>query len=96
VFKGFTLRGQRGEINAGARRAASLASWVITRDKESMQWTLWAGVERADTFQLTRGLPLQFTAHRYGKPAGLWAFDVRSLDIHGDRLTASLGPPMRG
>jgi hypothetical protein len=95
VFRGITLRGQRGEINYGFRRAAALLSWVITRDAESKQWTLAAAVERADSFQLTRR-PLQFTAHRYAKPAGIWAFEVQTLDIKGEHLTATLGPPMQG
>jgi hypothetical protein len=92
VFRGITLRGQRGEISYGFRRAAALRSWVITRDAESKQWTLLAGVDRADTFQLSRR-PLQFTAPRYATPAGLWCFDVQTLDVKGDTLTATLGPP---
>jgi hypothetical protein len=92
VFRGITLRGQRGEITYGFRRAASLVSWVITRDAESRAWTLAAAIERADSFQLTRR-PLQFTAPRYAKPAGLWCFDVQALEIKGATLTATLGPP---
>jgi lipocalin len=92
VFRGITLRGQRGEISYGFRRAAALRSWVIMRDPESRQWTLAAGVDRADTFQLSRR-PLQFTAPRYAKPAGVWCFDVQTLDVRGDTLTATLGPP---
>ena len=92
MFRGITLRGKRAEINYGFRRAASLASWVIIRDPESKQWTLAAAIERADTFQLSRR-PLQFTAPRTAKPAGLWCFDIHTIDVRGERLTATLGPP---
>ena len=95
MFRAITLRGKRGEINYGFRLAASLSSWVISRDAESRQWTLAASVDRADTFQLSRR-PLQFTAHRYAKPAGVWAFDVQTLDLKGETLTATLSPPHLG
>ena len=95
MFRAITLRGQRGEINYGFRRAAALSTWTITRDGETHVWSLLASIERADTFQLTRR-PLQFTAPRHAKPAGLWAFEVRTLDVKGSTLTATLGPPMKG
>jgi hypothetical protein len=95
VFRAITLRGKRGEINYGARRAASLVSWVITRDAESRRWELSAAIERADSFQLTRR-PLQFTAPRTAKPAGFWSFEVETLTVRGSLLTARLGPPMQG
>jgi hypothetical protein len=95
VFRGITLRGLRGEINYGFRRAAALSSWVIVRDGETHVWSLSAAIDRADTFQLSRR-PLQFTAPRHAKPAGLWAFEVRTLDVKGTTLTATLGPPMQG
>jgi hypothetical protein len=92
VFRGLTLRGKRGEINSGFRRAAALSTWVITRDGESFTWALSAAIEHADTFRLLQR-PLQFTAPRTAKPAGLWCFEVRTLDIRGTLLTATLGPP---
>jgi hypothetical protein len=93
VFRGITLRGRRGEINSGFRLAASLSSWVITRDAESKRWALSAAVERVDTFRLTQR-PLQFTAPRTAKPAGLWCFEVQTLDVKGATLSATLGPPV--
>jgi hypothetical protein len=92
MFRAVTLRGTRGEISYGFRRAAALSSWAITRHGETRQWSLAASVERADTFQLSRR-PLQFTAPRTARPAGLWCFEIQTLTITGTRLTATLSPP---
>jgi hypothetical protein len=92
VFRGLTLRGTRGEINSGFRRAASLSSWVVTRDPESKAWGLSAAIAQADSFRLLQR-PLQFTAPRTATPAGLWCFEVRELTIKGTLLSATLGPP---
>jgi hypothetical protein len=94
-FRKLTLRGQAGEILWGHRSAATLAAWSIARlDRGHGQppytWHLRARVARADAFQC-RQRPLLFTAPR-GKEAP-WCWGVESLDLVGQELRATLGPP---
>ena len=93
LFHTVTFGGQRGAIVWGAGEAAGLGRWSVARD-EFFHWTLSARVERVDSFRL-RQLPLIFQAPRLAKPAGLWCFPVlpKTLQVTGDSLTASLGPP---
>jgi hypothetical protein len=93
LFNSVTFGGSRGAILWGAGEAATLSRWSINRD-EHFAWTLSARVARVDAFRL-RQLPLIFQAPRLAKPAGLWCFPVlpKTLQVNGDALTASLGPP---
>ena len=93
MFRTIVVRGLRGTIVWNAGDAAVLGRWAVSRDADCC-WTLSARVERADQFRL-RQLPLIFQAPRLAKPAGLWCFPVlpKTLQVNGDALTASLGPP---
>jgi hypothetical protein len=92
LFHTLTIRGQAGAVLWGARTAAVLSAWTITkqdRARERPRWLLAARVTRADAFQC-RQSPLLFTATR---DKGMWCWGIESLDLVDGTVYAVLGQP---
>ena len=88
MFRTLTVRGEIGTIRWAYHDAAVLRRWRITKDKDG-RWTLAAGLDRADRFQLGQ-TPLRFVAPR---PGGFWCWPVQSVTVGSEQITARLGPP---
>jgi len=93
VFRTVVCLGQGGAILWNDGEAAALTTWTIARD-EAYRFTLRGTISRSDRYRL-RQVPLRFAAPRRQTPAGFWCFPVlpTTLQVQGDVLTASLGPP---
>lgn len=89
------MQGRGGSIVFGARPAAEITTWAISRSDYGAVFKLRAVIARADSFRL-RQLPLMFEAPRISKPRGLWVFPVipNTVRHSGTSLTADLGPPV--
>jgi hypothetical protein len=88
MFDSLTLRGDKAaSIAWGYHVAAVLRAWRVS--KQHGKWSLSAGIDRADRFQLQQR-PLYFTAALYGRQV---TFPVQTVTVGSDKLTASLGPP---
>jgi hypothetical protein len=81
-----TITGQAGELRWGYRSAASLASWSIASDGNGGQ-SLTAQIVSKDAFAVTQA-PLTFRVPRQSGTA--WEWSVKTLQISGTTLTASL------
>ena len=91
LFRNVAVKGEAtASISWGYYTAASLRTWTIS--KVGGQWSLRAGIDRADPFKL-RQAPLLFTAPG---PGGYFCFPIRSLTLGKDHLAAQLGPPEAG
>jgi hypothetical protein len=78
-----TIRGPAGEVRWGYHSAASLGAWTVVDNH------LTAQVVQADDFKVAQR-PLTFIVHR---PSGrTWSWNVGSLQIAGETLTAVLDP----
>jgi hypothetical protein len=78
-----TIRGPAGEVRWGYHIAASLGAWTVVDDR------LTATVVSADDFKVSQR-PLTFIVHR---PSGrTWSWNVGSLQMAGETLTAVLAP----
>lgn len=83
----FTFRGEAAEVRWGYHRAATLESWEFQPTSDGA--TVTAKVLSTDAFRLSQPV-LTFAVPR---PSGAWLWPVRSLQIVGSTLMASLGPP---
>jgi hypothetical protein len=89
LFRTVTLRGEKAaRLSWGYQTAAVLRTWALSKNDKN-EWTLTAGIDRADPFRLQQA-PLQFTAPR---PGGFFCFPVKTVQLGRESLVASLGPP---
>jgi len=89
LFRSVTLRGETAaRLSWGYQTAAVLRTWRLSKSEKG-DWTLTAGIDRADPFRLQQ-TPLLFTAPR---PGGLFCFPVKAITLGKESLVASLGPP---
>jgi hypothetical protein len=89
LFRTVTWRDDTpARLSWGYQTAAVLRRWTLTKSDKD-EWTLTAGIDRADPFRLQQ-TPLQFTAPR---PGGFFCFPVREVTLGKESLIASLGPP---
>lgn len=93
MFRQLTLRGTAATIVWAYHDAAVLRTWTIAKQAQQRGlppvWRLAARIAHADAFKC-RQRPLLFTA---AHPKGRWCWQIETLDIIGDRLSATLGPP---
>lgn len=88
MFRTITLRGTAATVTWGYRTAAVLRAWTVRKNADG-QWSLHAGIDRCDPFQLQQR-PLRFTAPRKG---GFFVFPVTAITVGVDHVTARLGHP---
>lgn len=81
-----TIRGVTGSLRWGYHVAGTLSAWRIERVET--RWTLTATIDASDAFRLTQR-PLVFEAPH---AQGVWRWPIRTLQIEGVSLTATLGP----
>lgn len=79
-----SITGPTGLLKWGYHQAATLASWEIGAGGT----TLTAKLVECDHFRVTQA-PLTFEVPR---PAGAWIWNVITLQIAGETLTASIAP----
>lgn len=84
-----TLTGKVAVVQWGYAAAASIGPWAITVLPDG--GTLTATVVSADSFKVSQQ-PLTFVVAR---PSGqVWRWPITLLQIAGESLTATLGPPV--
>ena len=90
LFRRLALRNDAAaaSITWGYYTAAALRTWTLSKSERG-EWSLRAGIDRADPFKL-RQRPLLFIAPREG---GYFCFPIRSISVGKDYLTAQLGKP---
>lgn len=86
---GLVLRGIVAEVRWGHARAARLEGYRVMRSKEG-QWSASGRAVLVDRFNI-RQKDLRFVAPHQG---GCWYWPVIDLTMHGETLTATLGPPV--
>jgi hypothetical protein len=75
-----TLRGAAGEVRWAYHLAASLGAWTLESGRLS------AEITAQDSFRISQA-PLAFVVARAN---GAWRWPIRSMDIVGSTLTATL------
>lgn len=88
LIRNLTVRGTAGSVLDGARPAALLRAWTISKG-ESNVWHLRGSVAQVNAYHCRRR-GLLFTAPR---EKGMWCWQVLSLTVVGNELRAVLGPP---
>lgn len=86
-----TVRGVNASLRWGYAQAAALRDYTVVREDEHKQWSVSATVVSSDAFRIAQR-PLAFIAPH---AKGVWRWPIQELQISGDSLTASLGPPER-
>jgi hypothetical protein len=90
MLRSLTLRGRGASVVWKYHTAAVVRTWTVVKSEEGA-WTLSAGVDRADRFQLQQR-PLQFVAPRSGG-IGFFCWPIRTVTLGREQLQATLGPP---
>lgn len=83
----FVIKGPAAQVKWVYHEAASLSSWSVVPDAEG-GGTLTATVIQMDTLRAAQQ-PLTFVVQR---PGSTWRWPIRTLQIAGASLTATLGP----
>jgi hypothetical protein len=83
-----TLTGRSGQLVWVYHLAARVGAWTLT-STGGPGASLTAAVEDADAYRITQR-PITFVVHRPSGPP--WRWPVETLQVHGDTLTAALGP----